>query len=150
MYLNMNPPVSNTLKKIHLEVKKSMTGNEESEHVELSLKVRPSKIDAVGGIARINSEMLPHIKVEKGAEVEIYTKEPEKAIIVELTADGMIQKDLISLRLSDMEKLEVEEGATVYLKAHHTIMDTLEEWKDKIVAKFKGDDEEKDEGENNE
>jgi formylmethanofuran dehydrogenase subunit D len=122
-----------------------MTDESEQEHVELELTVRKSKIGAIGGIARINKDMLPHIKIEKGDEVEIYTKEPGKAIIVQLTADALMEKNLISMRGEDMKKLEVEEGAKVYLKAHHTIMDTLQEWKDKIVAKFKGK-----EGEENE
>ncbi len=116
-----------------------------TEEVEVELNVVKSKIKAPGGIARINDDVLPHLKVEKGSDIELYTK--EKAIIVQLTADGLMEKDKISLRMPDMEKLGVEENEKVYLRAHETIGDALGELKEKIVKKVKRKDEDEDEEE---
>lgn len=110
-----------------------------AEEVEVELNVVKSKIKAPGGIARINDDLLPHLKVEKGSDIELYTK--EKAIIVQLTADGVMEKDKISLRVPDMEKLNIKEDETVYLRAHETIGDALGDLKEKIIIKVKRKDE---------
>jgi formylmethanofuran dehydrogenase subunit D len=112
---------------------------EEHEHVELQLKVYPSKIKEPGGFARVNSDVLPFLKMEKGDEVEIHTE--DEAILVTLTADKYLEKDTIHLRLHDMEKLEIKEGDDVYLTAHKTILDKLSELKDRIKSKFSKEDE---------
>ena len=109
-----------------------------------------SKISGVGGIARIHADLLPHLKVEKGNNVEVISRVNKTAVILSITADSMVPKNTISLRPVDMEHLEIEEGAEVFLEAHATIGDVLGEWKDKVVAKFTSDkDEEDEEGDKN-
>lgn len=114
----------------------------DNEKVSISLKVKMSKI-RMGGIARVNSEILPHIEVEKGDMVQVHG--PGKNILVKLTADPLIDMDTISLREPDMKKLNVNEGDEVELMAHASIADKLGDLKENILKKFKKSDEEEDE-----
>lgn len=108
------------------------------DDIQVELTVMKSKIKFPGGIARVNSDILPHLHVEKGSDVEVYTA--NKAIIVKLTADTFMDKDKISMRPPDMEKIGVSEGDKVYIRAHESIGEVLGELKEKIVSRFKGKD----------
>jgi len=97
------------------------------DEVQVGLTVVKSRIKSPGGIARVNSEILPHLELEKGDSAKVFTD--EKAIIVMLSADTLMGKEQISLRPPDMERLGVQEGDIVYIRAHESIGSVLGEWK---------------------
>ena len=118
----------------------------EEDEVDVNFKVIESKIDAVGGIARIHEEILEHLEIEEGKEVQVFSNESEKAVIVELTADKLIGKDAISLRRKDLERLGVKEGDMVHIRAHKTVADALGDLKEAIASRFRSGDESDEEG----
>lgn len=129
-----------------------MKMTDEKQTVKLGLDVVPSKIESPGGMGRVHKEILPHLELEKGDEVLVFTKneegEDDKSVIVSLAADDMIDSGSISLRKPELERLGVENGSKVFVKAHTTVSEVLRDYGERVSGKikgaFSGDDEKED------
>ena len=147
-----------------------MTEEEEQEEElkSVKLKVKKSKI-TIGGRARLHSDVIVELRgPEEECEEECKEEDVEEMgdlivvatedtrILVRAFWDQMIDKDVISLRPPDYEKLGVDEGDEVEVYLHTTIDDALKQgwtgvkekwgsWMEKVKDKFKKKDEEEEE-----
>ena len=83
--------------------------------VTVTLKVKRSPISG-RGIGRVNLKVLDKMNLSESKNIEVVYR--NKVIIVKVVADNLISKDLISLRIKDMEKLSVENDDEVTLRPH--------------------------------
>jgi hypothetical protein len=95
-----------------------------NENIEISLYVKEERFKLSAYIARVNREILPHIKRRNGYYTNI--SNGKKRLLVKLQSNPLINKDTIFLTRTDMEKLDVEPGDTVNLKAERSVLDILD------------------------
>ena len=73
------------------------------------------------GIVRISNDAARKIGIKSGENTEIW--KGQKWIIATTTADKLIGKNEISLRASDMKKLNAKEGGKVTVSKHIPVKD---------------------------
>ena len=107
---------------------------QEHEEKKIELEVEESPIEAEDGIVRIHEAVLQQLGAEEGHS--IVTSTDEKSLLLTVYADKMIDKNLISIRPSDREKLAVSAGDKVTVSPHKTLGETWTEKKQEIKKKL--------------
>jgi formylmethanofuran dehydrogenase subunit D len=80
----------------------------------ISLEVEESPIKGEDGIARINNDIIKKLGVDEGKRVEVSFE--SESILLTIYTDKIIDKNKISIREGDREKLGVSKGNKVRLK----------------------------------
>ncbi len=76
-----------------------------------------------GGRVRVNAEVLKRLEVE--TEDLIVVSSDKKDILVKIYGDDLIDEDKIRIRISDREKLGVEEDEEVSVRKHQKLLTKL-------------------------
>jgi len=105
------------------------------EHL-VGLKCKESDLKYQTGDARVHSDVHEHLMMVKRDHVEVVNSQG-KAILVKISYDKLIDQDEIHLGKKDMEKLDLTNGDTVHLKVHRSIMDSIANFKEKILTRDK-------------
>ena len=108
---------------------------ETQEHL-VGLRCKESELKYQAGDARVHSDVHEHLMMVKRDHVEVVNSQG-KAILVKISYDKLIDQDEIHLGKKDMEKLDLTNGDTVHLKVHRSIMDSIANFKEKILTRDK-------------
>jgi formylmethanofuran dehydrogenase subunit D len=107
---------------------------QEQEEIKIELEVEESPIEAEDGVVRIHEAVLQQLGAEEGHS--IVTRTDEKSLLLTVYADKMIDKNLISIRPSDREKLAVSRGDKVTVSPHKTLGEAWTDKKEEIKEKL--------------
>jgi formylmethanofuran dehydrogenase subunit D len=114
---------------------------QEQEEIKIELVVKESPIEAKDGVARINEAVLKQLGVEEGHSV--VTTAGEKSLLLTVFADNLIEKNMISIRPGDLERLGIGTGDKVQLEPHKTVAEVLSEKTEALKEKLEiGENEE--------